>query len=129
MAPSPGTIRSRRGSSVRASLMQHHGRAAAIRSVAALGAIFLCVTRCSSSYPAPTEDPAPTCLNVGDDCSSGEPCCAGTCAGGGDPPHYACEAPCMQNSDCPTGCCTPITGTTVKGCGARGFCKETCGVR
>jgi hypothetical protein len=67
------------------------------------------------------------CVEIGQECSANISCCMGTCGGGGTPPHYTCQAPCTQGSDCPTGCCATIQGSGKMGCASRNFCPDTCG--
>lgn len=82
----------------------------------------------AAGCPGPKEDPGgsgnqggTTCTAVGDACAADDDCCGGAvCA------HEAsgnvCRSVCNAQSDCDTGCCLALAGTTAKVCTPSGVC-------
>jgi hypothetical protein len=71
----------------------------------------------------------PACLSDGTVCTSApNACCSGVCVNDvNDPTQQAiCSAVCTADAQCESGCCATLTNSTVKACGAREFCPETC---
>ena len=105
--------------------------------------IFLACTACSSG---PSPSPAPTgggsssggssgsssggtsCLAAGTECTSTpNACCSGMC----DAPETTtgqafCAASCSSASECQSGCCAPVQGSSQMACSPIGFCANTC---
>ena len=69
--------------------------------------------------------PAPVaCIAEGYGCMVDDrKCCAGaTCASAGF--GFFCARACVLDTDCPSGCCAPLAGSSVRACLALTFCSQ-----
>ena len=63
-----------------------------------------------------------TCVAPGDACTSDLDCCANeACV---DTNGGTCASTCTSGSDCMSGCCAPISGSTLSVCSAASFCAN-----
>jgi hypothetical protein len=69
------------------------------------------------------------CLEAGGDCSQDPHSCCNntTCIEDSEKPgRSVCAANCLENDQCGSGCCSPLSAGTGKVCSPVGFCESTC---
>jgi hypothetical protein len=67
----------------------------------------------------------PTCIQPGDDCTTGDCCSSATCIVTTASTFPVCAADCLSHAQCSSGCCSPLEGGGSV-CSPPAFCEPAC---